>query len=328
MSPHPPLSDIRPPTRGDLPEVVDLLNAIDVAEIGHPDSTAEDLENDWNETGFDLARDAWLAVGSDGEPTGYAYAGDQFRTGEVEGDVFVHPEGGEPGLARRLLDLVERRAAELAAERGYPEPRLSIFAFGGNAAKRRLLEDGGYALRRRVLRMAADLGAATPRLEAPDDVDIRPFRPSVDERTMRDVMNESFADHFRQSEEPFEAWRRRLVEHPDFDPALWLLAWAAAGAGGDAGERAVGGLIAYDHGDLGWVKGLGVLRPWRRRGVGGALLSHVFAALLARGQARVELGVDADAATRALEVYERAGMHVAHEYLLYQRELPGDPRSS
>jgi GNAT superfamily N-acetyltransferase len=145
---------------------------------------------------------------------------------------------------------------------------------------------------------------------------------------MRDVMNESFADHFRQSEEPFDAWRRRLVDHPDFDAALWLLAWAAAGAGDETGEQAVGGIIAYDHGDLGWVKGLGVLRPWRRRGVGGALLSHVFAALLARGQARVELGVDADAATRALEVYERAGMHVAHEYLLYQRELPRDPRLS
>jgi len=323
---HPRAADIRPPTRGDLPEVVDLLNAIDTAEVGHPDSTAEDLETDWGEAGFDLTRDAWLALGPDGVPTGYAYAGDQFRTGELEGDVFVHPEGGEPGLARRLLDLVERRAAELAAERGYPEARLSVFAFGGNAAKQRLLEEGGYDLRRRVLRMAADLDETTPCLEPPGGVDIRPFRVDIDERTMRDVMNEAFADHFRQSEEPYEAWHRRLVEHPDFDPGLWSLAWAGVDAGDESGEQAVGGIIAYDHGDLGWVKGLGVPRPWRRRGVGGALLSHVFAALLARGQARVELGVDADAATRALEVYARAGMHVAHEYLLYQRALPQDRR--
>ena len=77
----------------------------------------------------------------------------------------MNPERGEPGLARRLLDLVERRAAELAAERAYPEPRLSIFAFGGNAAKRRLLEEGGYDLRRRVLRMAADLDDA-PRVSS------------------------------------------------------------------------------------------------------------------------------------------------------------------
>ena len=29
-------SHIRPATRGDLPEVVDLLNACDVAEVGEP----------------------------------------------------------------------------------------------------------------------------------------------------------------------------------------------------------------------------------------------------------------------------------------------------
>ena len=97
---------------------------------------------------------------------------------------------------------------------------------------------------------------------------------------MHETMNEAFADHFRQSEEPFEAWKRRLLGHADFDPDLWFLAWD--------GDEAAGALIAYDYGDLGWVKGLGVRRPWRRRGLGGALLAHAFAALAARGQLRVE----------------------------------------
>ena len=47
-------SDIRAATRGDLPAVVELLNVIDVVEIGRPDSTAEDLESDWAAAGFDL----------------------------------------------------------------------------------------------------------------------------------------------------------------------------------------------------------------------------------------------------------------------------------
>ena len=46
-------------------------------------------------------------------------------------------------------------------------------------------------------------------------------------------MNEAFADHFRQSEEPFEAWRARLLGHADFDPDLWWLAWD----GGRGGRR-------------------------------------------------------------------------------------------
>ena len=47
-------SHIRPATRGDLPEVVDLLNACDVAEVGEPDTTADDVESDWGMEGFCL----------------------------------------------------------------------------------------------------------------------------------------------------------------------------------------------------------------------------------------------------------------------------------
>src|SRR5450756_2388692 len=83
-------SHIRPATRGDLPEVVDLLNACDVAEVGEPDTTADDVESDWGMEGFALARDAWVAVGDDEGLVGYAYNGDQFRTGELEADLWVH----------------------------------------------------------------------------------------------------------------------------------------------------------------------------------------------------------------------------------------------
>src|SRR5674476_1012061 len=58
-------SHIRPATRGDLPEVVDLLNACDVAEVGEPDTAADDVESDWGMEGFELARDAWVVVADD-----------------------------------------------------------------------------------------------------------------------------------------------------------------------------------------------------------------------------------------------------------------------
>ena len=139
-------SRVRPVTRGDAPEIVDLLNACDVAEIGEPDTTLEDLENDWAMDGFDPGRDAWVAEG---------------------------PHG----------------------------------------------------------------------------------------------------------------------------------------------------LVAYDHGDLGWIQELGVRAPWRRRGLGAALLAHAFAAFRTRGQARVDLGVDAEGATRPLQLYERAGMQASVAYGLYSRRL-------
>jgi len=308
-------SHIRSATRGDLREVVDLLNACDIAEVGAPDTIADDIESDWGMKGFELARDAWVAVGDGGVLAGYAYVGDQFRTGELEADLWVHPEREEPELGTRLLNLAERRGRELAATRGYETPALDVFCIGVNRAKRDLLLRRGYALSRTVYRMNADLGDGVATLPIPKGISIRPFRVGVDEHAMYAAMNEAFEDHFRQSEEPFEAWKTRLLGHASFDPDLWFLAWD--------GDEAAGAVIAYDHGDLGWVQGLGVRRPWRRRGLGGAMLTHTFAALAARGQGRVELGVDAEGETQPLRMYERAGMHVTFTYELYAKPLGG-----
>lgn len=320
-------SRIRPAGRGDLGAVVELLNACDVADMGIPDTSRDDVENDWATDGFDLGGDAWVAeraggAGAGGGLVGYAYVGDQHRTGELEADLWVRPGRREPGLAQRLLALAERRAGSLAAERGYARPSVHIYCIGTDRAKRDLLTGHGYELTRTIYRMAADLpapSAAQPEPVAPvtppGGIRIRPFRTGVDEHTMYGTMKAAFADHFQQSDEPFAAWKTRLLGHADFDPALWLLAWE--------GDEAVGALIAYDHGDLGWVRGLGVLRPWRRRGLGGALLTRALAEFARRGQSRVELGVDAEAAQRPLRIYERAGLHVTFTYELYATNLDG-----
>ncbi len=305
-------SRIRSATRGDAPEIVDLLSACDVAEVGEPDSTLEDLENDWSLEGFDLGTDAWVAEGPSGL-VGYAYAGDQFRTGELEADLWVHPDHHEPELGGRLLGLAERRAAQVALERGYPDPVLDVFCMAANRGKRDLLRRHGYELKRTVYRMTADLTDGTPAVSTPEGLEIRPFRLEADARTMHDTMTEAFEDHFRRSDEPFEAWKTRLLGHASFDPDLWWLAWD--------GDEAAGGLIAYDHGDLGWIQGLGVRRPWRRRGLGAALLAQALAAFAARGQLRVDLGVDAQGETRPLRLYERAGMQASSAYELYARRL-------
>jgi GNAT superfamily N-acetyltransferase len=295
--------------------VVDLLNACDVAETGRADTTPDDVTGDWDLPGFDLARDAWLAETGGGRVVGYSYTGDQRRTGELEADVWVHPEHEEPELARRLLGLAERRAARLASGRGYPAPALEVFCISGNTAKRDLLRERGFSLRRTVIRMAVDLAAEPPAPVPPEGVQLLEFRPGDDDRAMYEAMTEAFADHYRQSDEPFDAWRRRLLGREGFDPALWALAWA--------GGEPAGGVIAYDQGDLGWVRGLGVRHRWRRRGVGGALLAHAFAAFAGRGQLRVELAVDAEGETRPLGVYERAGMRSTHEYGLFEKPLAG-----
>ena len=88
--------------------------------------------------GFDPGSDAWVAEGPKGL-VGYAYAGDQHRTGELEADLWVHPDHHEPELGGRLLGLAERRGARLAVERGYRDASLDVFCITANRVKRELL---------------------------------------------------------------------------------------------------------------------------------------------------------------------------------------------
>ena len=50
---------------------------------------------------------------------------------------------------------------------------------------------------------------------------------------------------------------------------------------------------------MAWVNQLCVRRPWRRRGLGLAMLHHCFGEFYRRGKQRVGLGVDATSLTNA-----------------------------
>jgi len=66
---------------------------------------------------------------------------------------------------------------------------------------------------------------------------------------------------------------------------------------------------------------LGVRERWRRRGLGLALLHRVFGEFYSRGERKVGLGVDAQNPTGATRLYERAGMHVHTEDIVFEKEL-------
>jgi ribosomal protein S18 acetylase RimI-like enzyme len=307
-------SHIRHATRGDLPEVVELLVTCDIDELGQADTSEEDVAADWNQQGFDLSTDAWVAEGAHGGMNGYAYVGDQMHNGEIEADFWIHPQADDPSLRNRLFGLIEHRAREIAAASAYGDTAaLEICTLAADRPKLDLLAQHGFAPRRTVYRMRVDLPDDPAQTPVPTGLEIRPFREGVDERVVYDTMNDAFEDHIHHSSESFEAWRTRLLGHPDFDADLWLLAWD--------GDEVAGALIAYDHGELGWVKGLGVRRAWRCRGLGTAMLTHAFAAFVRRGQQRVELGVDAEGENRPLDVYETLGMQVVHAYELFEKRL-------
>src|SRR5207237_10734996 len=113
---------------------------------------------------------------------------------------------------------------------------------------------------------------------------------------------------------PFEEWKRLRREPTDVVTSLWFVAWDNAEMAGviRCDGRKVGG---------GFVGALGVRGPWRGRGIGTALLRHAFVEYHRRGMPRVSLGVDAENPSGATRVYERAGMRVVAEDVVFEKDL-------
>ena len=134
--------------------------------------------------------------------------------------------------------------------------------------------------------------------------------------------DEAFQDHWGhvdRSGDPdrIERFRHSIENNDDHDPALWYLAM-------DGDEIAGVSLCSPNLGPdrlTGVVETLGVRRPWRRQGLGLALLHHSFQQFQARGYKKVGLGVDSQNLSRATRLYRKAGMEVVNEIAMYEKEL-------
>jgi mycothiol synthase len=171
--------------------------------------------------------------------------------------------------------------------------------------------------------MLIEMDAPVPDPEFPEGIVVRTYNPETDAEAVYRADVESFRDHFGFVEQPFEEGLKRFKhfwEQEGFDPSLLFLAM-------DRDEVAGVSLCpphSIDDPDLGWVGSLGVRRPWRKRGIGLALLRHSFNEFYRRGKRKVGLGVDAQNLTGALRLYENAGMHIHQASDLYEKELrPG-----
>lgn len=124
----------------------------------------------------------------------------------------------------------------------------------------------------------------------PEGITVRTFIPGQDDRAVFETIEEAF-------EAPFEHWDEIYTYREDFDPTMWHLALA--------GDKVVGALLCVPVPAMGWVDMLGVRRPWRKKGLGMALLLQAFRDLYRRGLRQIALSVGAQNATGAQKLYER-----------------------
>jgi mycothiol synthase len=311
---------VRAPTPDDAAEIAELMNEVTLGEAGIPWTTAEEMRDELTSPPDGAPPPSVLLVDHDGAIAGKLQFED-WRRREYALQTLVRPAWWGRGLSALLLLHGERQVAGLGDGR---EPvAVHVFRFAGNEAAERLFRALEYAHVRTFWMMRIQLETAEkPDGRNPEAIRIRTFERQTDERAVYDAISEAFIDHWGSWTETFERWRHNRIdgEGARFDPTLWFVA--------HEGDEVVGAACCSATtpraDETAEVNLLGVRRPWRRRGVGLALLRTAFGEMRRRGIARCELGVDAENPTGATRLYERAGMHVAYSLEIWKKTLARD----
>ena len=309
---------LRPVKWSDLEAVAQLIYDVCAADGDTIVAvTPEELKHEWQSPGFILERDAFLIETSDGRIVGYEEFFNEHEHARLRTDGYVHPDFKGRGIGTSLLRIIEQRAREEIAL-AEPDVRVSLRSTTDqrDAVGLDLHKNEGYQPLRYHWRMEIVLNGPPPELKFPEGIELRPFIKGEHDVAVWQAQNEAFRDHWGSHNVTFEEWQRSKFEDPEFDPTLWPIAW-------DGDEVAGFSMNRYRMG-IGWIRTLGVRRPWRKRGLGEALLLHSFGEFYKRGTTTIGLGVDAQNPTGATRLYQKVGMSTASEFVTYEKELrPG-----
>jgi len=308
----------------DLNEAIKLMNIWSQHVLGEDEILdADELINEMKIPGFKPEDDLRVVFAPNGEMVGYIEVWTTSKP-PVHPWIWgrVHPEYEGLGIGAWLMNWAEERS--LRELNNIPEdmrlaPRTGIHSVATGSIK--LFEDLGYKPIRSSYRMKIDMHVPVPEPKWPEGITLKPYDPDTDAEAVYRADTEAFRDHFGFIEQPFEesfkSFMHNMTQFEGFDPSLWFLAM-------DGDEIAGISLCrphAYDDFEMGFVNILAVRRPWRKRGLGLALLRHSFNEYHRRGKRKVGLGVDAENLTGALHLYEKAGMHILRQYNTYEKEL-------
>jgi mycothiol synthase len=299
---------LRPPGKDEFKAILELMNAHQLAAFGEADVTEDELRTWLTSPSVEAERDIRVLE----------------HEGRLVGYVDVDPNKSDPPTWWCDLKLApDADAAAVSAELvGWLEERvdtgtLRVWTSATDARVISAVERLGFRSVRHSYRMKIDLADRAPEPVWPAGISVRTLAGG-EERRIYEAFMEVWQDTSDPPDESFEEWAHWLMREETFEPSMWFLALT-----GD--ELAGFAVCREDSNDptAGHVWLLGVRRPWRRQGLGNALLLQSFQAFRQRGWTRGTLGVDASSPTGATRLYERAGMRVYWDTLFLERPAHG-----
>lgn len=272
---------VRAPRIEEAPAVLGVILARDVADIGRPDYTLQDVLGDWALPECDVEHDVFVAEDEDGTLVGWA---DVDASGAR---VSVHPDHEGRGAGTLLRTAAEARLRE----RGFAL-RQGIVA--SNAAAAEHLRAAGYAPIQTYQRLRATLDAVSPPLDAA----VRQFDLDAEGDAVHALIEASFSEIAFNVAPSYATWHAEQAasSEPRFRLAL------------DDDEGLAGAILGHRWEDgVGYVALLAVASRARRRGHARALLLALFGEFRAAGLTLAELSVAGTNAS-AGGLYASAGM--------------------
>jgi len=255
-----------------------------------------------------------LIVEVNGQAIGYTWL---VWWSEPAVELFLHlgclvPQWRRKGIGRALLRWQEQRLRQIARMRPTTKPCM----FGGNAdetqpGNRALLLSEGYTVAFTIVRMICQLPTEPIQLAPlPDGLEIHQVS-----REQLPAIYAANVEAFAESYDPLESYDSWLHDlgGPGTDTSLWVVAWD--------GDQIAGYVISTCNEEGAHTPWVGVRRPWRRRGLGKALMTRMLRRCQERGITRADLGTRVENPGRSLHLYENVGYQVVQRLPRYRKPL-------
>jgi len=155
------------------------------------------------------------------------------------------------------------------------------------------------------------------------EVTIRNMRVEDEEdiKLLNRLDNETFKEHFNFRPRTIEETKYALFEMPWYNEQKWFFAVLDNQPLGYAGIGIDEGLNKEKNMKWGWVLDIGILKPYRKKGIGTRLMLHSMQSLKSSRVEEVLLYVDDMNPTNAIKLYKKLGFKALRKSIIYQLPL-------
>jgi len=256
----------------------------------------------------------------DEKPVGLVYACADTLSEEKKGlihDFCVIPEFRGHG--------VEEKLAEIAINELEKHGMNVIQAWTGckRSDRMQLLEELDFKRAYKTFDMEIDLSNVPSNIGENTQVTIRSLRKNVEEdiKTLNWLTNECYKEFPNYSPRTIEVTRNSVLNHPHLREQEIFFAVLDRKTVGYTGVGIDEKYNTKQNVKSGRISRIGVLKTYRRKGIGTRLILQGLKSLKAKSMIKAMVDTEDNNPTNAVKLYEKVGFKVVQEYLTYEKRL-------